>query len=80
MDDAMTVMLVGLEAALADELADDERFDVRLGPTASTSSIPASGRDAVVVAMDGQGPLELLELPARQGSRGGRRGHHRGRP
>ena len=29
MDDAVTVMLVGLEARLADELTDDERFDVR---------------------------------------------------
>ena len=29
MDDAVTVMLVGLDAAFADELADDERFVVR---------------------------------------------------
>ena len=29
MDDAVTVMLVGLDLAMADELADDERFVVR---------------------------------------------------
>jgi diguanylate cyclase (GGDEF)-like protein len=59
MDDAMTVMLVGLDAGMADELADDERFDVR-----SATSVHELGSgdhiDAVVVAIDGQGPLELL--------------------
>jgi len=60
MDDAVTVLLVGLDTALADELADDERFDVRL-----VDSVDQLGSgeqaDAVVVAMNGQGPLELLE-------------------
>ena len=60
MDDAMTVMLVGLDTALADELDDDERFDVR-----SADDVDALGSsepiDAVVVSMDGRGPLELLE-------------------
>lgn len=59
MDDAVTVMLVGLETALADELADDERFDV-----SSADSLDALGEDeqpdAIVVAVDGRGPLELL--------------------
>jgi RNA polymerase sigma-70 factor (ECF subfamily) len=59
MDDAVTVMLVGLEPALSDELRDDERFDVR---SAESLEHLAQGDavDAVVVAMNGQGPLELL--------------------
>ena len=61
MDDAMTVMLVGLEATLADELADDERFDVRLVDSVDQLG-PGERTDAVVVAMNGQGPLELLEI------------------
>lgn len=60
MDDAMTVLLVGLEQTLADELADDERFDVR-----SAGNLDAIDPDvdlhAVVVAVDGRGPLELLD-------------------
>jgi diguanylate cyclase (GGDEF)-like protein len=59
MDDALTVMFVGLDAALTDELADDERFVVR-----SAESLEAIGGDervdAVVVAIDGRGPLELV--------------------
>jgi diguanylate cyclase (GGDEF)-like protein len=59
MDDAMTVMLVGLEAAMADELAEDERFDVRSAD--SLEQLEAGDDvDAVVVAMDGRGPLDLL--------------------
>jgi diguanylate cyclase (GGDEF)-like protein len=59
MDDAMTVMLVGLEAAMADELAEDERFDVRSAD--SLDQLEAGDDvDAVVVAMDGRGPLDLL--------------------
>jgi len=59
MDDAVTVVLVGLETTMTDELADDERFDVR---AAQSIDQIESGEavDAVVVAMDGQGPLELL--------------------
>jgi diguanylate cyclase (GGDEF)-like protein len=60
MDDAVTVFLVGLQDSLSEELADDERFDVR-----SVDGIedlpPGEETDAVVVAMDGQGPLEVLE-------------------
>jgi diguanylate cyclase (GGDEF)-like protein len=59
MDDAVTVMLVGLESAMSEELADDERFDVR-----SVDSLdelgPGEPIDAVVVALNGHGPLELL--------------------
>jgi diguanylate cyclase (GGDEF)-like protein len=60
MDDAVTVMLVGLQATLADELADDERFDVRSADDLDgvDGDEPV---DAFVVAMDGRGPLELLE-------------------
>lgn len=59
MDDAVTVMLVGLEQVLADELRDDERFDVR--SAASLDQLEhGDAVDAVVVAMNGQGPLELL--------------------
>jgi diguanylate cyclase (GGDEF)-like protein len=59
MDDAMTVMLVGLEAAMADELAEDDRFDVRSAD--SLEQLEAGDDvDAVVVAMDGRGPLDLL--------------------
>ena len=60
MDDAMTVMLVGLDAALADEVADDERFDVRLIESVDQLG-PSEQADAVVVVMKGQRPLELLE-------------------
>jgi diguanylate cyclase (GGDEF)-like protein len=60
MDDAMTVMLVGLDAALADEVADDERFDVRLIESVDQLG-PGEQADAVVVVMKGQRPLELLE-------------------
>lgn len=59
MEDAMTVMLVGLETAMADELADDERFDVRSADSVDQIDT-GEPVDAVVVAMDGQGPLELL--------------------
>ncbi len=59
MDDAVTVVLVGLEAALAEELSDDERFDVRSAATVDELGADES-LDAVVVALDGQGPLELL--------------------
>jgi diguanylate cyclase (GGDEF)-like protein len=59
MDDAMTVMLVGLETAMADELADDERFDVRSADSVDQIDT-GEPVDAVVVAMNGQGPLELL--------------------
>ncbi|MDH4111346.1 MAG: diguanylate cyclase [Actinomycetota bacterium] len=59
MDDAVTVMLVGLDAAMAAELADDERFDVRSADDLDQVSADDS-LDAVVVAMNGQGPLELL--------------------
>ena len=59
MDDAVTVMLVGLEAAMADELTDDERFDVRSADTLDELDA-GEALDAVVVALDGQGPLELL--------------------
>src|SRR5829696_1413105 len=59
MDDAVTVMLVGLAPAMADEFADDDRFDVR-----SADALDEIGDedhvDAIVVAMDGSGPLELL--------------------
>jgi diguanylate cyclase (GGDEF)-like protein len=59
MDDALTVMLVGLAPAMANEFADDERFDVRSAGT--VDQIEGGDRvDAVVVAMDGQGPLDLL--------------------
>jgi diguanylate cyclase (GGDEF)-like protein len=59
MDDAVTVMLVGLAPAMADELADDERFDVRSAE--ALDQIAGEDRvDAVVVAMDGLGPLDLL--------------------
>ena len=61
MDDAVTVTLVGLEATLADELDDDERFDVQLLDNVDQLG-PGQRADAVVVAMNGQGPLELLEL------------------
>lgn len=60
MDDAMTVMLVGLDAALADEVADDERFDVRLIESVDELG-PGEQADAVVVVMKGQRPLDLLE-------------------
>jgi len=58
MDDEMTVLLVGLEGDLADELAADERFDVR-----SSESVEAldDDVDAIVVSIDGRGPLELLD-------------------
>ncbi|HET6714556.1 MAG TPA: diguanylate cyclase [Actinomycetota bacterium] len=59
MDDAMTVMLVGLETTMADELADDERFDVRSADSVDQIDT-GEPVDAVVVAMDGPGPLELL--------------------
>ncbi|MET0801500.1 MAG: GGDEF domain-containing protein [Actinomycetota bacterium] len=59
MDDAVTVVLVGLEAALAEELSDDERFDVRSAATVDELGADES-LDAVVVVLDGQGPLELL--------------------
>jgi len=59
MDDALTVMLVGLETALAEELADDERFDVRSAGSLDELTVEEPV-DAVVVAMNGQGPLELL--------------------
>ena len=59
MDDALTVMLVGLGPAMVDELADDERFDVRSADDIDQIEGP-DGIDAVVIAMDGQGPLELL--------------------
>lgn len=59
MEDAMTVMLVGLETAMADELADDERFDVRSADSVDQIDT-GEPVDAVVVAMNGQGPLELL--------------------
>ncbi|HJR98797.1 MAG TPA: diguanylate cyclase [Actinomycetota bacterium] len=58
MDDEMTVMLVGLEGELADELAADERFEVR----SSESVEELDGDvDAIVVSIDGRGPLELLD-------------------
>jgi len=60
MDDEMTVMLVGLRGVLADELAADDRFEVR-----SAESVDALDEgeevDAIVVSMDGRGPLELLD-------------------
>ena len=59
MDDAVTVMLVGLEVALADELADDERFDIHSADSLDALEHGAQP-DAVVVAMNGQAPLELL--------------------
>ena len=59
MDDAVTVMLVGLDPAMGDELADDERFVV--GSAEGIGQIDDEEHvDAVVVAMDDQGPLELL--------------------
>lgn len=59
MDDAVRVMLVGLDAAMTDEFADDERFDVR--SVDSLDELRADGPiDAVVIAMIGRGPLELL--------------------
>lgn len=59
MDDAVTVMLVGLPPAMADELGDEEGFDVRSAET--IEQIEDGERvDAIVVAMDGQGPLDLL--------------------
>lgn len=59
MDGSLTVMLVGLDAAMADEFSDDERFDVRTVDSLDELDIDRS-IDAVVVAMDGHGPLELL--------------------
>lgn len=60
MDDEMTVMLVGLEEGLADELAADERFEVRSAD--SVDSLEAGeGLDAIVVSIDGRGPLDLLD-------------------
>ena len=59
MDGSLTVMLVGLDAATADEFSDDERFDVRSVDT--LDELPTDRSiDAVVIAMDGRGPLELL--------------------
>lgn len=60
MDDVVTVMLVGLEATLADQLADDERFDVRFADSVDQLG-PGEQADAVVISMTGQRPLELLE-------------------
>jgi DNA-binding NarL/FixJ family response regulator len=60
MDQALTVLVVGIEQALADELADDERYDVR--STRSVDEIdPDVEAHAVVVAVDAGGPLELLD-------------------
>ena len=59
MDGSLTVMLVGLDAATADEFSDDERFDVRSVDT--LDELPTDRSiDAVVIAMDDRGPLELL--------------------
>ena len=56
MDGSLTVMLVGLDAATADEFSDDERFDVRSVDT--LDELPTDRSiDAVVIAMDGRGPL-----------------------
>jgi GGDEF domain-containing protein len=58
-DDAVTVMFVGLGAAFAAELADDERFDVGTAETLDELD-REHAPDAVVVAIDGRGPLELI--------------------
>lgn len=61
MNDAVTVALVGVDAALAEELENDEGVDVRRA-VASVDELPNDEHvDAVVVALNGQGPLELLE-------------------
>jgi len=60
MDQALTVLVVGIEQALVDELADDERFDVRSARSVDEID-PDVEAHAVVVAVDAQGPLELLD-------------------
>jgi diguanylate cyclase (GGDEF)-like protein len=60
MDDEMTVMLVGLEGTLADELAADERFDVRSADSVDSLE-EGDSVDAIVASIDGRGPLELLD-------------------
>lgn len=60
MDDAVMVTLVGLDAALIDELADDGRFELR-SIESIDQLVPGEHTDAVAVAMSGQRPLELLE-------------------
>jgi diguanylate cyclase (GGDEF)-like protein len=61
MNDTVTVTLVGIDAALADELENDDGVDVRRAVD-STDELAADEQvDAIVVSMHGQGPLELLE-------------------
>ena len=67
MDDAMTVMLVGLETAMADELADDERFDVRSADSVDQIDTGRTGRRSG--RRDGRaGTARAARLPAGQGT------------
>jgi diguanylate cyclase (GGDEF)-like protein len=55
----MTVLLIGIDDALADELATDEGSSVLRAGTIADAPAAASGVDAVVVAVT-EGPLETL--------------------
>lgn len=58
----LTILLIGLDTDLSDELAREEGFTLErvddLATVAGASKTPTA--DAVVIALDGQGPLEAL--------------------
>ena len=57
--DVVTVVLVGLEDSLSEELAGEEGFDVqRTGDIEGLDE--HRGADAVLIALEGAGPLEVL--------------------
>lgn len=57
--DTLTVLLIGLDPTLRDELSREDGFEVAEAPDLRAVE-DAPSADAVVVALDGQGPLETL--------------------
>lgn len=60
----LTILLIGLDADLSDELAREEGFTLeRVDDLATVAGAPGSPTaDAVVIALDEQGPLEALGI------------------
>ena len=55
----LTILLIGLDAGLSEELAHEEGFTLeRIDDLAAVADAPKA--DAVVMALDGEGPLEAL--------------------
>lgn len=55
----LTILLIGLDAGLSEELAHEEGFTLeRVDDLAAVADAPKA--DAVVMALDGEGPLEAL--------------------